>query len=121
LTKFREAVHGGRFRPDGQLVAVGCDDGRVRIFSVANKTLLRNFSGHENATHRCEFLSNGKSVASFSDDKTVRIWDLATEAEDMKFAEHTVNIVNGLDDGRSMLRSLCNFYVIFKYFTWRFS
>ena len=90
FTKFREAAHGGRFRSDGQLLSVGSDDGKVRVLSVATKTLLRTFEGHENATHRSEFLSDGKAVVSFSDDKTVRIWDLATGSETHKFAEHKV-------------------------------
>jgi WD40 repeat protein len=90
LTKFRETAYGGTFRSDGQLMCVGCDDGKVRLFSVGNKTLLRTFDGHENATHRCDFLSDTKTVASFSDDKTVRIWDMATESEVIKFAEHKV-------------------------------
>ena len=90
LTKFRETAYGGKFRADGQLMCVGCDDGKVRLFSLSNKTLLRTFEGHENATHGCDFMSDSKQVVSFSDDKTVRIWDMATEAEVMKFAEHKV-------------------------------
>ncbi len=71
-------------------MCVGCDDGKVRLFSIGNKTLLRTFEGHENATRRCDFLSDTKNVASFSDDKTVRIWDMASETEVNKFAEHKV-------------------------------
>ena len=41
LTKFKSAAHGGRFRRDGQLIAVGGDDGAVKIFDIASKTLLR--------------------------------------------------------------------------------
>ena len=92
MTKFREAAYGGKFRSDGQLLSVGSDDGKVRIFSIASKTLLRTFEGHENATHRSDFLLDGKHVASFSDDKTVRVWDMAVETETAKFAEHKVSI-----------------------------
>ena len=44
LTKFKSAAHGGRFRRDGQLIAVGGDDGAVKIFDIASKTLLRLLS-----------------------------------------------------------------------------
>lgn len=32
LTKFRQTAYGGKFRADGQLMCVGCDDGKVRLF-----------------------------------------------------------------------------------------
>jgi len=88
LSKFREAALGGRFRSDGKLLCVGSDDGSVKIFDVASKTLLRTLSGHENPTHVGNFCGN-KNLASFSDDKTVRIWDISTEEELMKFEKHT--------------------------------
>ena len=81
---------GGRFRKDGQLICVGGDDGSVKIFDVASKTLLRTLRGHDNATHVGEFLTT-QNLASFSDDKTVRLWDVSTEDEIQKFNEHKVN------------------------------
>ena len=88
LSKFREAALGGKFRSDGNLLCVGSDDGAVKIFDVASKTLLRTLSGHMNATHVGHFCDS-KNLASFSDDKTVRIWDISTEDELMKFEKHT--------------------------------
>jgi len=93
LTKFKSAAHGGRFRRDGQLIAVGGDDGAVKVFDVASKTLLRllNKKGSDTTRLRkdantsdysvrsCDFLIDNKSVAGFSDDKSVSIWDVATE------------------------------------------
>ncbi len=80
---------GGRFRKDGQLICVGGDDGSVKIFDVASKTLLRTLRGHDNATHVGEFVTT-QNLASFSDDKTVRLWDVSTEDEIQKFNEHKV-------------------------------
>lgn len=88
LSKFRETALGGKFRADGKLLCVGGDDGSVKIFDVAKKTLLRTLSGHSNATHVAHFMDN-KSLASFSDDKTVRLWDIATEEEFLNFKKHT--------------------------------
>ena len=91
LSKFRETALGGKFRNDGKLLCVGSDDGTMKIFDVATKTLLRTLSGHENATHLGHFVGN-KNLASFSDDKTVRVWDISTEDELLKFEKHTVSI-----------------------------
>lgn len=91
LQKFRDSVYGGRFRNDGKLLCVGGDDGAVKIFDVASKTLLRTLSGHSNATHAAEFIDS-KRIASFSDDKSVRIWDISTEELILTFDGHTVSI-----------------------------
>lgn len=88
LQKFRDSVYGGRFRNDGKLLCVGGDDGAVKIFDVASKTLLRTLSGHSNATHAAEFIDS-KRIASFSDDKSVRIWDISTEELILTFDGHT--------------------------------
>ena len=88
LSKFRETALGGKFRSDGNLICVGSDDGSMKVFQVATKTLLRTLSGHENATHAGCFLDM-KSLVSFSDDKTVRLWDISTEDELMRFDKHT--------------------------------
>ncbi len=88
LSKFRETALGGRFRSDGKLICVGSDDGSVKVFDIASKSLLRTLSGHENATHVGHFFDYNK-VASFSDDKTVRTWDISTEEELMRFEKHT--------------------------------
>lgn len=38
-----------------------------------------------------KFLSDSLRVMSASDDKTARVWDIATEAELIKYEEHTVS------------------------------
>ena len=88
LSKFRETALGGKFRNDGKLLCVGGDDGGVKIFDVASKTLLRTLTGHTNATHVSHFVG-AKEIASFSDDKTVRLWDISTEEEVLQFNKHT--------------------------------
>ena len=90
LSKFRDSAFGGKFRQDGKLLCVGGDNGAVKIFDIASKTLLRTLSGHENATHFADFMDN-KRMASFSDDKTVRVWDISTEEQIHCFVKHTVS------------------------------
>jgi len=96
LTKFKSAAHCGKFRRDGRLICVGGDDGAVKIFDLATKTLLRilqkqkesgsggssrlkKAESSEFSVKSCDFLLDSKCVAGFSDDKSVAIWDVATE------------------------------------------
>ena len=104
LTKFRDAAHGGKFRRDGQLICVGGDDGAIKIFDLATKTLLRLLqkqrqesrlkkdAGLQTSIRSCDFLSDSKSVVGFSDDKSVAIWDIATEDIVAKWDVHKVSL-----------------------------
>eukprot|EP00095_Tigriopus_kingsejongensis_P009714 maker-scaffold115_size343722-snap-gene-2.22 protein:Tk09714 transcript:maker-scaffold115_size343722-snap-gene-2.22-mRNA-1 annotation:"u3 small nucleolar rna-associated protein 15 homolog" len=90
FSKFKEGAFGAKFRSDGQLMAAGTEDGPVKMFDLATKTLLRSFKGHEQCVQRVDFTSDLKTVASFSDDQTVRLWDIATEAQVARFEGHKV-------------------------------
>uniref|UniRef100_A0A915KRA5 Uncharacterized protein n=1 Tax=Romanomermis culicivorax TaxID=13658 RepID=A0A915KRA5_ROMCU len=89
LTKFKRCAYGGSFRQDGQLFVVGGEDGRVKLFSIKNKLMLRLFKGHESSVHDAKFLFNRQHIVSFSDDKTVRLWDSTTEAQLSLLSGHT--------------------------------
>ena len=66
-----------RFSPDGQRVATGCEDGQVRLWSVADWKLLATLSGHVGPVHWADFSPDGKWIASAGEDKTLRIWSAA--------------------------------------------
>ena len=50
---FREVAYCGSYRNDGRLLVAGDDEGLVRLFDVARKTLLRTFRGHEGLVTTC--------------------------------------------------------------------
>lgn len=89
ISKFQEGAHGGSFRKDGNLIVAGDDLGKVRLFDVSSKSILRFFTGHKAPVHRTFFNADGHHVSSFSDDKTVRYWDIATEKHISTFSEHS--------------------------------
>jgi hypothetical protein len=66
-----------RFSPDGQRVATGCEDGQVRLWSVADWKLLATLSGHVGPVHWADFSPDGKRIASAGEDKTLRIWSVS--------------------------------------------
>ncbi len=77
------AGHGGTvmsmaFSRDSSKVVTACEDGKVRIWSVAGWKLLETLSGHEGPVHWAEFSPDGEWVASAGEDDTVRIWSVST-------------------------------------------
>lgn len=61
FSKFKEGGSlGASFRRDGKLLAAGTEEGPVKVFEVASKTMLRSFKGHDAAAHRVKFLADMK-------------------------------------------------------------
>ncbi|KAG1676498.1 U3 small nucleolar RNA-associated protein 15 [Nymphon striatum] len=88
FTRFQKVAYGGTLRHDGKLLAVGGNEGQIRLFDVEAKSMLRVFKGHRGAVHKCNFVADDKRTVSFSDDKSVIVWDVASEQQLVSFEEH---------------------------------
>lgn len=64
------------FSPNGQLIATGGDDGKVKIWNVSNGFCFVTFSDHTAPVTDICFTQNGLSVISSSLDGTLRAYDL---------------------------------------------
>ncbi|KAF8196823.1 WD40-repeat-containing domain protein [Mycena galopus ATCC 62051] len=62
--------------PDGALVAAGCVDAVVRIWSVATGTLVEQLRGHQDSVYSVVFTRDGHGIVSGSLDNTLKYWDL---------------------------------------------
>ncbi len=94
--------------PDGALVAVGLEDGSLRLHALpAGRLLAEEGAAHGAAVVRLTFNADGLLLASASDDDTARLWAVAADgtlAARQTFEGHE-DLVHGLafsPDGRTL-------------------
>ena len=64
------------YSADGQILATGGDDGKVKLWNTQSGFCFVTFSEHEGPITGVQFAKNGKIVVSASNDGTVRAFDL---------------------------------------------
>lgn len=64
------------FSPDGQLVATGSEDRKIRVWDVASRSIRHVFEGHKNEIYSLAFSPDGRLLFSGSGDSSVRIWEM---------------------------------------------
>ncbi len=69
---------------DGNTIAVGLEDGMIRLFDLETGNLISQFSKHRGPVWCIDFHSDKNRFVSGSDDGTVRVWDLKTQKETIK-------------------------------------
>lgn len=69
------------FSPDGRYLATGAEDHLIRIWDIAEKKVVKVFSGHEQEIYSLEYSEDGRMLGSGSGDKTVRLWDVEKGTE----------------------------------------
>ncbi|XP_060692136.1 U3 small nucleolar RNA-associated protein 15 homolog [Hemiscyllium ocellatum] len=89
FSRFNDTAYCGTYRSDGRLLAAGSEDGIVRLFDVAGRAALRQYSGHTKAVQVTAFTVDKYHLMSGSDDYSVRLWDIPSTTELHCFKEHT--------------------------------
>lgn len=69
------------FDGSGRRVVVGYNDGRGRILSVHDGSVITTLVGHEGAVMNAMFSLDGDRVVTASSDETIRIWDTSSGTE----------------------------------------
>jgi len=89
------------FDDAGKNVAMGVEDGTVRVFDLSTKSVKSSWKAHVGFVWRVRFLPDGETIATAGDDSLVKLWKPAESKPYRTFA-HT-NAVRGLArsaDGR---------------------
>ncbi|MBD1850005.1 NB-ARC domain-containing protein [Leptolyngbya sp. FACHB-711] len=66
------------FHPDGDRLATGDAEGRLRLWQTSNAKPLLDFAGHQGWIWAIAFSADGQTVGSCSNDKTIRLWQTDT-------------------------------------------
>ena len=82
------------FSPDGVNVLSGMRDGKIALWSVANRTCTYTLNGHDNEVTACCFSPDGRFFLSSSSDKTLKLWVLASGACHRTFTGHTGGVLD---------------------------
>ncbi len=90
----KDALYALALSPDGQTLATGSYDQKIRLWKVSDGTELRTLSGHNGGVFGLSYRPDGRVLASASADRTVKLWDTATGARldtfSQPFKEQTV-------------------------------
>jgi WD40 repeat protein len=85
LSGLRGVVNDVGFSTDGNVVFTAAGEpglfGEVRLFNVADGSLIRVIQGHRDAIYAAEFSPDGKLLATGSYDQKVKLWEVATGQE----------------------------------------
>src|SRR6185503_16157715 len=75
------------------------DDGRIKIWNVANGKLAKNLTGHHGAIRSLKFSGDNTLLASAAADKTLRVWGVpAGKPLAQARNDSSINAVTWLDD-----------------------
>lgn len=93
------------YSPDGQRIASGCADNKLRVWNAASGQLLGEYSGHTAYIWDVAWSPDGRQLATAGEDGTARLWEAATGHELVVFKGHThkrVNAVAFSPDGKRL-------------------
>jgi WD40 repeat protein len=100
------------FSPDGKLLAVGCNDGSVKVWDTTSGKELRRWQAHDGTYCRVAFSPDGKILATGGGTKSmgpsdlnIRLWDVETGKEKGSLAGHRggINAIAFSPDGKLLL------------------
>ncbi|GAO18475.1 uncharacterized protein UV8b_07286 [Ustilaginoidea virens] len=89
ITRFGDIARSGDIRRDGKVVVAGEDSGRMQVFDVNTRAILKTWTEHKQPVWTTKFSPTDlTTLLSASDDRTVRLWDLPGDEATATFAGH---------------------------------
>lgn len=95
LFKFDDPTTALQFRSDGNLILVGETSGRVQLFELKNKFVLRSYTEHANRVNCLDFSPDNRHFISCANETAIKLWDIQnseTQSDLSILAAHSDNI-----------------------------
>jgi WD40 repeat protein len=78
--------------PDGALLAIGADDGSIRLWRPDQGLEVRQLEGHTHPVNALAFAPDGRTLCSGAQDESVRLWDVSTGSETVRLTDHDTHV-----------------------------
>ncbi|KAH7326066.1 WD40-repeat-containing domain protein [Stachybotrys elegans] len=89
ITRFGDVARSGDIRRDGRVLVAGDDTGKMQVFDMGSRAILKTWDTHKQPVWTTKFSPTDlTSLLSASDDKTVRLWDLPSGEPVTTFVGH---------------------------------
>ncbi|ETS82210.1 hypothetical protein PFICI_07212 [Pestalotiopsis fici W106-1] len=96
ITRFSDIARSGDVRRDGKIMVAGDDTGKIQVFDIHSRAILKTWAGHKQPTWKTQFsAADLTTLMSASDDKTVRLWDLPSNNSTSTFVGHSDYVRSG--------------------------
>ncbi|KAG6037006.1 hypothetical protein E4U41_005358 [Claviceps citrina] len=90
ITRFGDVARSGDIRRDGKVLVAGDDTGRMQVFDVHSRAILKTWTEHKQPVWKTRFSPTElTTLLSASDDRTVRLWDLPSNEATTTFVGHS--------------------------------
>ncbi|KAI2779796.1 WD40 repeat-like protein [Daldinia loculata] len=96
ITRFGDIARSGDVRRDGRILVAGDDTGKIQVFDVGSRAILKTWAQHKQPVWTTKFSpADLTTLMSTSDDKTVRLWDLPSQESTSTFVGHADYVRSG--------------------------
>jgi len=96
FTRFTDIAHSGEIRRDGRVMVAGDETGKIQVFDVNSRAILKTWEEHKQPVWTTKFSPTElTTLMSASDDRTVRLWDLPSQESTATFVGHSDYVRSG--------------------------
>ncbi len=96
ISRFSDIAHSGEIRRDGRVMVAGDETGKIQVFDVNSRAILKTWEEHKQPVWATKFSPTElTTLMSASDDRTVRLWDLPSQESTTQFVGHTDYVRSG--------------------------